>query len=146
MSKSHYLPALPTFVIRLMVVVGLLFVVSSCDPVERSSDVAASESSNSTPAEWYTVAEWSGSGIKTTETFNVPSRDWRVHWETSNEAFAGAGIFQIYVYDSSDNLVTLAANKQGTGSDVSNVKPRGSFYLTINSGNVEWSVRVEAQR
>jgi hypothetical protein len=60
-----------------------------------------------------------------------------------NEAFAGAGIFQIYVHNDRGELVSLAANKQGTGRDTSYVRGKGRYYLMINSGNVEWSVAVE---
>ena len=43
--------------------------------------------------------------------------------------------------------MTLAANKQGTGEDVSYVRSGpGRHYLKINSGNVEWEVTVEDQR
>ncbi len=96
--------------------------------------------------EWRSVKTWTGSGIKETEGFDIQSREWRVSWETKNEAFAGAGIFQIYVHNDKDELVSLAANKQGTGKDVSYVRGKGRFYLKINSGNVDWSVTVEDQR
>jgi hypothetical protein len=98
-------------------------------------------------AAWATVVEWSGSGIKETETFQVASREWRIAWETRNEAFKGAGIFQIMVHDEAGKLVTLAANKQGVGKDVSYVRSGpGKHYLMINSGNVDWTVKVEDQR
>ena len=67
---------------------------------------------------WQWVAGWSGSGIKETETFSVQS-EWRITWETKNEKKEGAGIFQIYVHDENDKLVSLAANKQGVGKDTS---------------------------
>lgn len=93
--------------------------------------------------EWITVHEWSSSGTMTTPDFRVSVRDWRIVWSTQNEVLPGAGIFQIYVHDDSDNLIALAANKQGTGSGTSYVKPTGRFYLDINSGNVDWTVKVQ---
>lgn len=96
--------------------------------------------------QWTTVHEWSGSGTMTTLDFSISERDWRIVWSTQNEAFPGAGIFQIYVYDGSDDIVALPANKQGTGSGFSHVKPRGRFYLTINSANVDWRVRVQVRK
>ena len=111
---------------------------------------AAAQPKTSTPPEtqpaWRQLAAWNGSGIKTTESFSVRGSEWRIKWKTSNEAFAGAGLLQIMVYDSSGNLVTLAANKLGVGSDVSYVRSRGKHHLTINSGNVDWEVAVEDQR
>jgi hypothetical protein len=120
----------------------------------RGGGQPSSPPSASTPAPqtrtlaWQEVAKWTGSGIKQTESFQINNREWRVSWQTTNEAFAGAGIFQIMVHRSSDDaLVTLAANKQGIGSDVSYVRGNpGRYYLAINSGNVNWSVRVEDQR
>jgi hypothetical protein len=99
-------------------------------------------------AQWREIASWSGSGMKQTESFRTASREWRVHWQTANEPFPGAGILQIMVYSAeSDSLITLAANKQGTGKDTSYVRaPPGLYYLMFNSGNVDWSVRVEDQR
>ena len=91
---------------------------------------------------WQWVAGWSGSGIKETETFSVQS-EWRITWETKNEKKEGAGIFQIYVHDENDKLVSLAANKQGVGKDTSYVRSAGKHYLKINSGNVDWTVLVE---
>jgi hypothetical protein len=98
-------------------------------------------------ASWQQVKRWTGSGMKQTETFSVASREWRITWTASNEPFAGAGILQIFVYDENGGMVTLAGNKQGTGSDVSYVRnPPGRYYLMINSGNVDWDVAVEDQR
>jgi len=109
--------------------------------------VALLASSSMAAAEWQRVANWTGNGTKQTESFSVASREWRISWETTNEAFKGAGIFQIYVYDDEDKLVTLAANKQGVGKDTSYVRAApGRFHLMINSGNVDWSVVVEDQR
>lgn len=116
----------------------LLAVVAACFPTA----VSAQEN------EWTTLKNWSGSGMKTTESFRVTDREWRIEWETSNEPFPGAGIFQIFVHKADDDaLVTLAANKQGTGSDVTYVRSvPGRFYLTLNSGNVDWRVQVQVRK
>jgi hypothetical protein len=91
---------------------------------------------------WRVLKSWSGSGIKTTETFAVGSREWRIQWRASNER--AAGILQIYVHDEAGHLVDLAANHQGAGSDTSYVRGRpGRYYLRISSGNVDWRVVVE---
>lgn len=96
---------------------------------------------------WQTLKEWKGSGIKDTESFNTQTREWRITWSTTKEAFPGAGIFQIYVHNDRDEMVALAANVQGIKSDNSVVRgPAGRYYLKINSGNVDWSVKVEELR
>jgi len=95
--------------------------------------------------DWHELASWKGSGAKTTESFQAKS-EWRIRWKTSNEVFAGAGILQIMVYDSAGKLASLAANKQGVGSDTSYVRgPAGKYYLEINSGNVDWEIVAEGQ-
>lgn len=119
-------------------------------PATPSPAPASQSTSRPAPASapaptWQTVKEWSGSGIKTTESFEIKSREWRIEWKSSNEQVAG--VTQIFVYDDSDSLITLAANHQGAGGDVSYVRARpGRFYLTINSANVDWKVKVEDQR
>ena len=95
--------------------------------------------------EWREVKSWSGTGIKTTETFQITGKEWRINWTAKNEQVAG--VLQIFVYDKNNNLVALAANQQGEGSDVSYVREKpGSYYLTINSANVKWTVKVEELR
>lgn len=96
-------------------------------------------------AEWKDIASWSGSGQKTTESFTVTKDEWRLQWKTTDEAFKGAGIFQVYVYDSAGTLVS-SANQQGLGVDTSYVHKRGKFYLTINSANIKWTVAVQEER
>lgn len=95
-------------------------------------------------SEWRVVKSWTGSGIKQTESFRIASKEWRISWTTKNEKVAG--LLQIFVYTDSGELVTLAANQQGAGSDVSYVRSTpGRYYLTINSANVDWTVTVEDQ-
>lgn len=97
------------------------------------------------PVTWRTVANWSGSGMKETESFTVASREWRVVW--SSKAGDTPGLLQIYVYNDQDELVSLAANQMGAGKDVSHVRSGpGRHYLKINSANVTWAVVVEDQR
>jgi hypothetical protein len=98
-------------------------------------------------AQWTTVKTWSGSGMKETETFTTTNREWRIKWTTSNEPFANVGLIQLFVYDGDGTMVTLAANKQGPGSDVSYVRSApGKHYLMINSANIDWDVTVEEER
>jgi hypothetical protein len=98
--------------------------------------------------EWQTVVDWAGSGIKQTESFTTGSREWRIYWKSGNEALPGAGLLQLTVHQAdSDAVVSVAANRQGAGSDVSYVRaPAGRYYLAINSANLDWLVRVEDQR
>jgi hypothetical protein len=99
-----------------------------------------------TDASWRAIKSWSGSGIKETESFSVQGRQWRVSWSTRNETFRGSGILQIYVKNGRGNLVSTVST-HGVGGDASYVhSPPGEYYLTINSGNVDWTVVVEEHR
>jgi hypothetical protein len=85
------------------------------------------------------VKEWSGSGIKNTEDFTVGGDQWKVKWTNT-----AGGIMQIFVYKSSDkSLVGLAANTQAAGPGESVQRGAGTYYLTINSANTNWTVTVE---
>lgn len=97
--------------------------------------------------EWRTVKSWAGEGMKETDTFVVKSRKWRIKWKTHGEKFEGGSILQIYVHKEDGTMVTLAANKQGEGEDVSYVRSGpGEHYLVISSANVRWNVEVQDQR
>jgi len=110
----------------------------------KASCVYISTTKAPAPSGWRVVKSWTGSGIKQTESFRIASREWRISWTTKNEKVAG--LLQIFVYTDSGELVTLAANQQGAGSDVSYVRNTpGRYYLAINSANVDWTVTVEDQ-
>ena len=105
------------------------------------------EPANATPKELTEIASWTGSGIKSTETFITTDKEFRIEWTTTNEAFPGAGILQIFVYDENGNMVNLAANVTGAKEDVSYVRTKpGRYYLEINSANVNWAVVVKEMR
>lgn len=107
-----------------------------------SSGSSSSSSSTSTTTScqesYQKVNSWSGTGIKTTESFTITGSTWRI-----NHSNSGGGVFQVYVYKSNNELVTVAANTTQSGSDTSHVNQSGSFYLTINAANTNWTVEVE---
>jgi len=136
-------------------VVLVIGAVNAAPPQRQVAEPKVAESKGASEApppakapEWTRIASWDGSGIKDTESFETTSREWRVSWKTSREAFAGAGILQLYVHNADDGgLVSLAANKQGAGEDVSYVRTKpGRYYVKINSANVDWSVSIEEHR
>lgn len=108
---------------------------------EIRAERAAAESR---PAEWRRVKEWSGSGMKQTETFSVAGDEWRINWASKPDN--PASIFAIYVYDEHGKVVNLAANVTGEGSDLSYIRSKGRhFYLQISAANTNWAVIVEDQ-
>jgi hypothetical protein len=74
---------------------------------------------------------WEGNSVKTTEPFTVNKSPWVIGWATD-----GAGVFQIYLHRPNGELVSVAANVQGKGSDESYVYETGTFYLMINTTQV----------
>jgi hypothetical protein len=86
------------------------------------------------------VKSWSGHGIKETETFAVSSREWRVKWTVTGDDYLG-----IAVHDDDGDLTSMAANTTKTGSDVSYVRGKGRFYLSIN-GSGKSDITVEEQQ
>lgn len=133
-------------------VVGLLNQEKENPAIEKARVRDRAAAANVSPAAaspvvtWQALKSWSGTGMKDTESFEPAGREWRITWTMSDPAFAGAGIFQIYVHDASDKLIALAANTQQPGSDTSYVRASGKFYLKISAANCRWKVTVEEQR
>ena len=104
-------------------------------------------------ADWTLVQRWSGNGNLTTETFEVTSRDWQIHWEAVPAANGPdtpglAAMFQIEVYDANTGTpLSVVADAQGPGNvtDTDHRGP-GRFYLMINSRLLDWTVTVQDDR
>lgn len=130
-----------------MVVLGA-FLSSRADSSENEAKrKAAAAVAALPPPSWTDVVSWTGSGMKQTETFKVVSREWRIVWSSRNEPFPNAGILQLMVYNDRGEMVTLAANKQGPGSDTTYVRAApGAYYIMINSANIDWNVKVQDQQ
>lgn len=132
---------------------SVLFILFLFAAVSDTTEPAAQTASatTATPARplataksWQRVGTWSGTGTKTTESFAIRGNEWRIHWQTEGDAVS---VFQIFVYDQGGNLVSLAANSQGPGKDVSYVRGRaGNHYLTVNAFGVNWAVIAEEMR
>ena len=94
---------------------------------------------------WQKIASWNGRGNAQLETFPIERWDWRIQWETKNEAPDGAGAFRVEAH-SADSGRTLAEpiDVQGTGHDTAylSVQPH-RFYLVVDSRNLDWSITVE---
>lgn len=94
-------------------------------------------------AQWTKVASWSGSSTKNTENFTVTGSEWRIVWTCT--APSTGGIFQIYTYGKGQDLIGVAANQQGNGSDISyQHEGAGSYHLTINTMD-KYTVTIEQQ-
>jgi hypothetical protein len=54
-----------------------LLVLVSCAP-----QPTATPTPTPPPVTWHEIARWEGKGIKNTETFHIPSHEWRITWDT----------------------------------------------------------------
>jgi len=96
--------------------------------------------------ESYRVGKWSGQGIKSTETFHIPSNVWMIFWSSKPISSVG-GILQIYVHRADGTLVDIAANIMGKNADNTIMRSGlGDYYLKINSANVAYGIVVTAAR
>lgn len=94
------------------------------------------------PKQWVEVKSWQGSGIKKTEPFDIASDKWRI-----THSNTGGGILQIMVEKPGSNMpADIAANTQNAGTDTSYIYQQGTFYLSINSANTNWTIKVEEER
>jgi len=92
------------------------------------------------------VAKWSGTGIKTTDSFTITDSKWDIQWSSDPEMMNGTsvGMLQIYVFNVKNTSipVTVVANTSQQDSDDSYIYQSGTFYLTIGGANTTWTVNV----
>jgi hypothetical protein len=96
-----------------------------------------------TPAEpeWRVVQSWNGTGIKTTDPFQISVNTWRVNWQTEIVEQLGVGAFQIQVFEGGA-LRSIAANTTKTDKGTTTLPGPGTYHLQINTLQ-KWSVKVE---
>jgi hypothetical protein len=96
----------------------------------------------SSPPTTELVYSVSGSGIKDTPTFTVPTPDWTLAYAYDCTDFGGSGNFAVTLYKSGE-LDTVLVNELGAGKiDASSVHDGpGTYYLGINS-ECNWTVHV----
>ncbi|HON71779.1 MAG TPA: hypothetical protein PK512_00430 [bacterium] len=92
---------------------------------------------------WSEIAKWQGKGYKSTETFHIPSNEWRILWDTKPGKYGDMN-FQIFVYEASGSLASVVANVIGKDKDSSYMRGSGDYYLIINTGQ-PYQVIIEAK-
>lgn len=94
---------------------------------------------------WRPIVTFSGRGNTQTESFNIESGEWRIKWETKNEASPGAGKFHVMVHSAvSGRPIALAVDHRGVGHDVAYINEDPHlFHLVIESSDVDWTIHVE---
>jgi hypothetical protein len=90
------------------------------------------------PKEWVQVTQMSGNGTKTSDKFKISGEKWAIMYKTGNVDFAG--LFQIFVYDKSGNLISVAANTDRETEEQTYIHDSGEFYIEVNSFGLDWAL------
>ena len=93
-------------------------------------------------AAWTLVKEWTGTGSKVTETFDVTSKEWRVNW-SSNSQNSGLGSIGVLVYTADRKLIASATGRVGAPDTTYVHEGPGRYYLEVRSADVNWTVTVQ---
>lgn len=85
------------------------------------------------------VAQWTGAGNRSTETFTVTSPDWRIRWE----AVGPRGVLGIRIHPAAGGRARSVGNQMDVIGGESIERGAGDYYLEIISANVQWTITVE---
>lgn len=83
------------------------------------------------PRAWQQVAQWSGKSTKTTETFYIPCREWKLKWNTWAGDYGGMNFILRVENVAVDWDVNLAANVIGSDRDSTFLMGPGNFRVSI---------------
>ncbi len=127
----------------------IVFGVATCVGLFTTSATKSTPASNISAVAPVLIKEWSGFGGTTTESFTIDSNEWLIDWSSQPTAAteSSAGSLQIMIHDAQnpDLPAILAANTQNAGSNTSYIHKKGTFYLTINAANTNWSIKVYSE-
>ena len=93
---------------------------------------------------WRPLGSWQGHGNQQLETFPIQGGTMRLHWETANPS-GNDGWLKVRVQSGdSGRVLAEPIDVRGLGKDsVSIALEHHRVYLTVESANVDWSIRAE---
>lgn len=96
---------------------------------------------------WRALGQWTGTGSRQTESFEVVTGALRLRWEVRADgaAAAGAARFRVWLYSAiSGRPLQLVAEADGAGAGTAHVAddPRVS-YLLIEAEGVSWTAALD---
>ncbi len=110
--------------------------------------VTIEEAEDPPPTDWVVVGRWKGTGSRTTETFYVEAREWRVKWSL-RDTEPGRDFdpwVSIRIRDSEDRRVDSVMSDDLWGVSYVHHGP-GRYFLRITGGiYTEWEVTAEVRR
>jgi len=129
-------------------IILLIFLAIGCSGNNSGSDNTQTATQEQTTtakapevkAEPVVIATFNGSSTKDTETFHVPSDEWKISWDTKAGQFEGNFIFTIQNADGS--FKAAGANVIGSNSESTIVRGDGDYYLSITATQ-PYSITVE---
>jgi hypothetical protein len=94
---------------------------------------------------WRTAGSWSGRGSAQLATFPTGGGPLRIHWEARNESPRGAGRLAIRLHSAdSGRVLAEVVDHNGEGGETKEIADdHQRFYLTVDSANVDWAIRVD---
>lgn len=94
---------------------------------------------------WRALGSWQGRGNRQLETFPIQGGAVRLHWETTRPADGKEGWLKVRVQSGdSGRILAEPIDVHGAGRDtVSFVLEHHRVYLTVESADVDWSIRAE---
>ena len=93
-------------------------------------------------AAWGVVKEWTGTGSKVMETFDITGKEWRVNW-TSKPSGKDYGSFGVLVYTADKKLIGSATARVGAADTTYVHEGPGRYYVQVTAANVDWTLTVE---
>lgn len=98
---------------------------------------------------WDTVASWSGTGSKDTETFEVAASEWRIRWKAVPTSTV-ANLLDVRAYRDGARASVAnasASDLKAAAEDVSYVRGQpGRYHLSVGGAGLNWTVYAEVPR
>jgi hypothetical protein len=92
-------------------------------------------------AAWSVVKEWTGTGSKVMEIFDVTGKEWRVNWSSKSQPDS-YGSFGVLVYTADKKLVGSATARVGNSDTTYVHEGPGRYFVEVTAANVDWTVAV----
>ncbi len=108
----------------------------------QDASSAAPRSVEPTVFSWRRVVGWSGKDIEETDSFTVPSGEWRITWQAVTGA---ARDLEIVVFEHGAEEPTARIKQEGVGTgSYLGLEGGGTYYLRIAGEGVSWEIAVDA--
>ncbi|MFQ5677865.1 MAG: hypothetical protein ACE5HP_00215 [Gemmatimonadota bacterium] len=107
--------------------------------------IEGDEGRRTRPRHWVTLKQWAGGAGQTlSDTFRVEAPQWRIAWESRNDAAPDEGVLSVFVYSPTGRLQWVAVNRLGAGTDTAYYDGGGEeYYLLIRAEDTRWTLAAQ---